>query len=118
MSFMPKLCALADLPTTEDESELKMQNRIAAHAFAKDMLSNLVTDVLDREEQRGALISEADVSISEHFLPWLLQKTIDSVAPETESDAAKSQSRWEKLKKMAAATVEYKYRFKFVFTAA
>jgi hypothetical protein len=70
------------------KSEVKMQKRIAAHAFATDMLSNLVTDVLDREEQRGAFISEADVSISEHFLPWLLQQTIDGVAQQEEISSA------------------------------
>ena len=49
------------------KSEVKMQKRIAAHAFAKDMLSNLVTDVLDREEQRGTFISTTDVSISNEY---------------------------------------------------
>lgn len=70
------------------KSDLKMKKRIASHEFAKNMLANLVTDVLDREEQRGAFISSADVAISNEFLPWLLQQTIQSVAQEREISSA------------------------------
>ena len=70
------------------KTDLRTQKRIASHEFAKNMLANLVADVLDREEQRGSFISKHDVAISEEFMPWLLQQTIQSVAQEKEISTA------------------------------